>query len=374
MQIINRGTVAKGERDSEPSSLCFPGICILPSGRWQVSFRASPTKESVVEQRTMLCFSDDRGETWTAPTEPWQAPTLNGKQGNFRAAYLTALGDDRVLATLYWVDASNSDLPFFNEETEGLLESYLFYSISTDGGLSWSEPSQIDTSPYKVPTPITGPTLLLENGDWALQFETNKPYYDRSIWKHESMLMFSRDEGKTWSDYSCAAADPNATIFYWDQRPAVLANGHILDLFWTFDRKQARYLNIHARFSKDNGRSWQELIDTGIAGQPAAPVGLKDGRIVMVYVDRTVEPQIKAQVSFDQAKSWQKDTELMLYGNELRPQSTTKASMRDAWTEMSKFSFGLPATAKLSDEEFVVVYYAGPETDLTNIEWILVST
>ena len=43
--------------------------------------------------------------------------------------------------------------------------------------------------------------------------------------------------------------------------------------------------------------------------------------------------------------------------------------MADAWTEMGKFSVGLPATAALPDGDVLVVYYAGRETDRTDIEW-----
>src|SRR4030042_1085839 len=72
------------------------------------------------------------------------------------AAYPTALGADKVLAALCWVDHSDPALPFFNEETEGLLDTRIFLSLSKDGGETWSAPRLIDTSPYKVPTPLTG--------------------------------------------------------------------------------------------------------------------------------------------------------------------------------------------------------------------------
>jgi hypothetical protein len=372
MNIVDRGRVAVAEEGTDRASLCFPGVCAMLGGRWLVTFRAAPTKDSVGAQRTLLSSSDDGGRSWSSPREPWRPPLVDGKPGRFRAAHLTALGGERLLATLYWVDASDPSLPFFNEETEGLLESYLFQSLSRDGGESWSVPTRIDTRPYTVPTPITGPTLLLANGDWALQFETNKTYYDTSTWHHQSVLMFSADEGRSWPETSCAAADPDARIFYWDQRPAVLADGRVLDLFWTFDRESARYLNIHGRASGDHGRTWGELYDTEVPGQPAPPVGLADGRIVMVYVDRTVGAQIKARVSHDGGVTWPQEGEIVLAGDDFVQQTADKDSMQDAWTEMGKFSLGLPATAALGDDRFLVVYYAGPETDLTHIEWALV--
>ncbi len=373
MQVIDRGTVFAGRAGTERSSACFPGVCVLPSGRWIVTLRTAPTKEGVANQRTILTWSDDDGRTWAEAFEPWGPPPIDGKPGNFRAGHVTSLGGDRLLAIVYWVDVSDPSLPFFNEETEGLLDSRLFLSLSDDGGESWSPPALIDTSPYNVPTPITGPALALRNGEWALQFETNKSYYDTSIWRHASVLMFSADGGRTWPGHVEVASDPDARVFYWDQRPAVLPDGRVLDLFWTFDRETATYLNIHARLSADHGRTWGELWDIGVPGQPAAPVGLSDGRLAMVYVDRTGAPQIKARMSSDDGRTWPDASEIVIHGDSESSQNWEKGTMQDAWSEMSRFSVGLPATAPLPGDQILVVYYAGPETDVTNIEWARLS-
>jgi len=271
------------------------------------------------------------------------------------------------------VDYSQPDLPFFNEQTEGLLDSRIFLAESRDRGVTWSEPALVDTSPFNVPTPITGPALVLPDGRWACQFELNKPYYDTSVWRHSSVLIFSSDEGKTWPAYTIASNDPANRIFYWDQRPGVLDDGTIFDLFWTYDNQAAVYLNIHARESRDGGRSWSELWDTGVPGQPAPPVDLKDGRIAMVYVDRTGSPVVKARVSGDRGRSWPAETESVVYQRQADSQTRQKGAMADAWAEMAKFSVGLPATAALPDGDVLVVYYAGPETDLTDVEWVRLS-
>ena len=83
------------------------------------------------------------------------------------------------------------------------------------------------------------------DGERVCQFETNKPYYDTTPWVHQSVLMFSRDAGRTWPRHTVVTRDPR--IFYWDQRPQVLPDGRILDLFWTYGNAAAAYLNIHAR-------------------------------------------------------------------------------------------------------------------------------
>ena len=370
MEIADRGIVFFAEAGSEFSSACFPGVCAMPGGRWLVTFRASPKKADAFPQRFMIVLSDDAGATWSTPVEPFMAPPVDGKLGVFRSGHLTALGGSRVAAVLYWVDASDPSLPFFNEETEGLLDSRIFIALSEDGGETWCEPWRIDTTPFNVPTPITGPLLLLRSGEWAVQFETNKSYRDTSVWRHASVLMFSADEGRTWPGHVKVTEDPEARLFYWDQRPGVLADGSLLDVFWTFDRQGAVYRNIHARTSADNGRTWSPLWDTGLPGQAAPPVQLADGRIAMPYVDRERTPVIKLRASADGGRSWPRGSEVVLDDSTARAQQRGKSTMQDAWTEMGAFSVGLPYTALLPGGDLLVTYYGGPATDHTGVHWV----
>ena len=304
---------------------------------------------------------------WSAPAAPFVPPPVDGRPGRFRVLGFTGLGGSRVFATLLWVDHSDPTLPYFNEQTEGLLDSRILFAESADGGRTWSAPTLLDTSPFNVPTPITGPVLRLPDGELICQFETNKPYFDTARWVHSSVMIFSRDGGRTWPRHSIVTRHP--TVFYWDQRPQVLAGGRIFDLFWTYDNHAAHYLNIHARESRDAGRTWSELWDTGVPGQPAPAVELPDGRLLMVYVDRTTAPAIRARFSRDGGRTWPADTQFSIYESQLPTQTRNKAAMTDAWSEMGKFSVGLPATAALPGGDVLVVYYAGPETDRTDVEW-----
>lgn len=374
MQIIESGIIFQSEAnraaDSPRNSLAFSSFCVLSSGRWLASCRAAPTKNGTKGQHVLLAVSDDKGGTWSTPFVPFAPPNVEGKPGLFRTACLTSLGGDEVLAALCWVDHSDSDADFFNEETQGLLDTRIFFSRSHDGGQTWSTPELMETAPFKVPTPLTGPVLLLPTGEWICQFETNKPYNDLSEWRHSSVVMFSRDQGKTWPEYSLASLVGDDRIFYWDQRPGLLPDGRILNLFWTYDNASATYLNIHASQSEDEGRTWSELLDTNIPGQPAPPVGLGDGRIAMVYVDREAAPTIKLRVSADNGLSWPEETEEVLYELQRNTQTEQKGSMQDAWSEMGKFSLGLPIAAALHNGDVLVTFYAGPHTDQTNIHWM----
>lgn len=263
MKIVARGTAIAGRNGTALQSCSFPQLCVLPGGRWICGFRAAPSKAATAGQRSLLTFSDDEGATWSEPVEPFLPPPIEGKPGLFRTVAFTSLGGKRVLASLCWVDCSDPSLPFFNEKTEGLLDTRIFLARSEDDGNIWSQPSRMETAPFDCPSAITGPVLRLTNGKLACQFELNKHYHDPKPWHHSSVLMFSKDEGRTW---------PIESEILIDQLPAI-------------------------------------------------------------------------------------------------SQTKQKQNMQDAWAEMANFSIGLPTTALTQNGDVLVVYYAGPSADLTDIKW-----
>lgn len=369
MKIIDQGLVYSGKNHTDRQSCAFGQICVLPGGKWLCGFRTAPAKKSVPDQKAVLMTSSDRGKTWQGPVEPFTPPPIDGRPGAFRALALTALGGPRVMATLYWVDISNPELPFFNETTWGLLDSRIFHAFSEDEGQTWTAPKEMDTTVFSVPVALTGPTLKLANGELACQFELNKHYYDETPWRHSSVIMFSADGGHTWPRHQIVTSHP--TMFYWDQRPAVLQDCTLLDLFWTYDNQAGAYKNIHACRSVDHGRTWSDLWDTGVPGQPAPPRQFPDKTLAMVYVDRTGSPEIKIRLSRDSGETWPAETEMTLYSSGTKNQTWNKHSMEDAWAEMGEYSIGLPATDLTSDHHLLTIFYAGPATDQTDIHWML---
>jgi len=370
--MVNSGIVFSGPPKSDGSSATFPLPCVSATGRWLCAFRAAPSKQRNAGQRVLLTWSDDQGRSWQDPIEPFKPTTVDGKLGRMRFAGLTGLDSGRLLAAINWVEHTDPELPYFNEATEGLLDTRIFLSTSDDDGASWSPLRRMDTAPFPPPTPLTGPILSLPTGELAIQFELNKPYTDPNPWQHASVLMFSMDGGQTWPRHCIIAQDPANRIFYWDQRPSVLPDGHLFNIFWTFDREAAAYRNIHACESWDGGRIWSEPRDTGIPGQPGPVFPLGDGTLAMPCVDRTGPPAIKVHRSRNGGRTWLPEDALLLYASSGTSQTVEKASMRDAWSEMYAFSVGLPNAAALPGGGALLVYYAGPETNVTSIHWAVV--
>ncbi len=369
MHVVADGTVFRGGTGTDRQSAIMPSMAVLPGGRWLCSFRAARSKSGNTET-CLLTFSDTEGSDWSEPVMPWPVPEWDGRPGRWRQAYLTAVEGDHVIAVLGWIDDADPRIPYWNEQDMTLTDTRICLSQSLDRGDTWSTPAFLDLYPIQLCTPLTGPILVLRGGEWVCHFELNKRHGDPSVWRHASIMAISRDQGRSWPLLSVPGNDPANRFFYWDQRPGVLDDGTVLDTFWTLDSATNAYANIHARRSTDGCRTWSEMWDTNLPGQPGQPVSLRDGRIALSYVDRTAEPKIKLRCSDDGGRSWTEQSELVIYDAAVGSQTWEQlGSIQDSWAEMAAFSVGLPATTNLPDGGVLVCYYAGPETDATGIEW-----
>lgn len=373
MHLIDEGVVFASRPKSDAANACFPWVCVLETGRWLAGFRLAPAKSSRFS-RAVLSWSEDQGRTWSTPREPFAPMKVGGRVGVWRAAAPTPLGGQRVLVVLAWEDYSEPFKPMFNEATEGLVDMKLFWAISEDGGCTFSKPRRLHVGRYDaVPTPITGPAVVLPDGRWVASFEVNKHYDEPEPWQHRSSLAFSANQGRSWGGVVDVHTDPQRRIFCWDQRLAPMHDGSLLDLFWTYDQQQASYLNIQARASSDGGKTWGELWDTGVPGQPARPVSLPDGRVVLVYVDRTQSPVIRAQLSRDGGRTFDPASTILVHERSVRPQTWQKGTMQDAWAEMSEYSIGLPDAVALPDGTVLTTFYSGDRADHTDLRWARIS-
>ncbi len=369
MNIEDQGTIFADAPGGPNASTTFPAPCISRTGRWLCSFRGAPAKVPTANQHVLLTWSDDCGATWREPIAPFTPPEVDGRPGLFRFAGLTRLHEGVLLATINWVVHSDPEAPYFNEETEGLLDTRIFLSTSEDDGETWSTPYLIDTAPFDMPTPLTGSVVRFPDDELACQVELNKHYEDLEPWHHASVLLFSTDGGKTWPRNSIVSKDPDNKIFYWDQRVSLLPDGRLFVAFWTYDRLAADYLNIHTRYSTDRGRTWSPIHDTGVPGQPGPVFALEDGELAMPVVDRTGPPKITVRRSEDNGVTWPDADVVVVYDAADTTQTEKKATMQDAWAEMYAFSVGLPNVIPLPGGGGLLVYYAGKETNATGIHW-----
>ena len=368
MQVVNKGLVFKGRAGTLEASNCFPSVAALSDGRILVAFRSAAVKNSPVT-RVAVTASKDDGRTWSDPVAPAEDTAWDGTPGNFHCMNISEVAPGRVLGVLLWVDRRRPELPFFNPETEGLLPCKNLLYESRDGGGSWTFLCAADTTPFAGQPTTTGPVLSVSPGTLAAFYETNKDYDDPRPWRHQAVVKFSRDGGRTWPEHAVVAADPAGRCFYWDQRPVVLRANTLLAFLWTYDRTAKKDVPIHWTRSDDGGRSWTAPQSTGITGQIAYPAALADGRVLLAYVDRYATASIRVRMSLDEGRSWEPDELVLWPGAEERAARQNHGDgMGQYLQSMQQWSFGLPCTAMMSGGDVFIAYYAG-DPKVQSIHW-----
>ena len=371
MQIVNQGIIFSGAETPPLSSCSFPSILQLSNGAIIASFKGAATKGLRNDtDHAMTCFSYDNGKTWTFPIDVFEPPIVDGKPTTLRTIYYVEPEPGHVLAVANAVDATLVDLPYYNEETEGLKDTYMMYAHSYDCGKTWTDLQRIQVQTfYDLPLPLTGAPFLTKDGRIGIQFEVNKPYYETAYWVHHSAVVYSDDGGHTWGDEVVITDSP--AIYYWDQRVSALADGTVADIFWTFDRNKGDYINIHYCQSTDGGRSFSAPQDTGLVGQPGNVIDGKDNNLLTVYINREGRPEIRLAESCDYGITWHDVMTVFVYGKDRATKQNN--GMNDVWAEMAAFSVGHPFLTRMQDGSVWVYFYNGPATDRTDFHYVQIA-
>jgi len=369
MKIVDQGTIFDNpEGHPNRTSACFPAIEMLADGRLLASCQVGPSKNSAASE--LLFFeSFDEGKTWQ-PIDVNFNWAYQGVPGRPAAGHLAEISPGRLLMTVLWVDRSDPDAPFFHPETEGLLPVKMLLTESADGGYTWSDFREIDSSPFIQATP-TGPIIPLAEGTLIAPFEVNKEYLDPSPWLQKAGVVFSYDGGYTWKDARVAAHDSTRELFYWDQRHALLPDGTILVIFWTYNNVSGRDIDLHWAVSNDSGKTWTKPAPTGIAGQASVPVALGGSDVLLLSVHRYEPPCLRALLSHDGGRTWDEESALVFYEKPM-PAIPPADRTADYLQEMGLWTFGLPTGRLLPNGDVFCVYYAG-DAEQTGIYWVRIA-
>ncbi len=370
MQIIDRGVLNAGAPGSARAISTFPAVATLPDGSLMASYRVGSGKDSAdgtVEFRR----SHDEGRTWGDPVAPLDRVVEN-KQGSISVAYITPLSEQHLIMVACWVDRETyPGKPLFNEQTEGCLPMQVLLADSYDLGNTWG-PWRVLPCPDDIgPASLTNPLLKLPSGRLAVSVETNKHYEDVSQWMQRVVYLYSDDLGQTWGKPHTVSQDPEARIFYWDQRAAVDTEGRVISFSWTYDRETTKYQPIQRRVSEDEGQTWAGPEALGFADQPSVPAVLPDGKFVLAWVDRFGSCSIRARLAESGTSHFSEDSEISLfeYASTARNDPTNTAKLL---SQMELWSFGLPYAEALPGGDVLVVYYEGT-AQMMQISWVRLS-
>ena len=153
--------------------------------------------------------------------------------------------------------------------------------MSEDGGNTWREMEALGEQFYCVMT--FSSVLRLKDGAYLGMYHRRTGPNDESL---EVMQTITRDGGLTWSDPVLAAYVPEKKAC----EPFVFRSpgGEELCCLMRENTHKGRSLMM---FSRDEGESWSEPVDTpwGLTGDRHAGVYAPDGRLVIAFRDRALE-------------------------------------------------------------------------------------
>ena len=367
MKIVEQGIVCPGQSGGSQAVATFPSVAVLPNGHLLAAYRVGASKDSAGSV-TELRLSTNHGRAWGDPWSPFSS-TFAGVRGSLQVVYLTPLGSE-LLACALWVDReAYPNQPLFNAETEGCLPMKILVANSADQGRTFSPWREVAVTEDVGPPSLTNPILRLPSGRLAISIETNKPYYDRTLWRQRVVYCYSSDGGQSWTPPRTVCEDPTAAVFHWDQRAAVAPDGLLATFSWTYDKPDNRYLPIRRHLSRDEGLTWA-TDELDFADQPSHPAVLPDGRAVLAWVDRYGSQSIRARQAARLDQPFDPQTELTLYTAPVPPTQT--GGTGEMLADMGLWSFGLPYAEALPAGEVIVVYYAGT-TDCMDVRYALLA-
>lgn len=215
-----------------------------------------------------------------------------------------------------------------------------FYVTSSDGGATWSAKRPLP-EPWPSPSPF-GKIIVGKDGT-AMMSVYRMP-------SGETGILRSKDNGKTWGDYSQVFKSPNADETQIFEFP----DGRLT----AFTRLEGQnQFGLLLSESDDHGRTWPRRNKFMKAQQwPFDVTLLKSGNLLLSHGSRVGPGRFGAGVvlSKDMGKTWDEKHQVLLGANSLGGDT------------------GYPSTAQLDDGTIVTMYYATATTTLPEVHAVVV--
>lgn len=281
--------------------------------------------------------SRDGGQSWSPPRAVVDGPLDD------RNPALGRMADGSLV--LAWAECSCYDAA--GNWSPAMGGFALFSARSTNGGRTWSARKPLDAGPIGREGSPYGRIITLPSGVALMTvYGAPKPDAPSSIPQaHDvSGILFSRDNGRTWTDFTVIAAGGfNETAIVGLGGRRVLA------------AMRSEGGQVYIARSQDAGRTWSppERVTGGPEGRwqqhPADLVALPGGEVLMVTGNRLPPFGVCAALSLDSGVTWGWESRTSLAADSLHTDC------------------GYPSAVRLPSGEVVCVYYTvgdatGPET------------
>ncbi len=348
----------------DPKQYCsFPSVVCLADGTILVAFRqagensvmnsknGSPTHHDP-DSRIRIAISIDLGSSFTLTPFSFQANAPYGVND----PSLSILNDGSLLLRICQVEVLHSHQRKLLKnplaahrpdlKTVMAVAAQLFFQ-SFDGGKTWTDPWPLDCPGFENSASRDSITEL-EDGTLLQPVYQSLPTKTEEAW-----LIRSWDKGKTWGDAALMAKDDEGKysmiqgINYNESSVINIGNGHLIGVV----RADSSYYSdgnfmpiggageLITLFSENAGFSWSKPFPSGIWGQPAQLLKLKEGVLLCTFGFRKQPYSVKACLSYDNGKNWEVGQTIILAEG------------------APVYDIGYPGSAILPDGSIISVYY-----------------
>ena len=302
--------------------------------------------------RTVICFSNDLGETWSSPR------VVNDTPLDDRDAGILALEGDSLIVSWFTSDSRVPQLKGTSEDsppevrsryeaallsfTDSTVKRWLgsWTRVTQNRGEDWQNPVRVPVTAPHGPIRVSGGNLLYLGKVFALSTEGFREG------EGEIRAAVSEDSGGIWKELGTVPIYPGTDPGnYHEPHVVELKDGGLLGLIRLQNRKNEQDVSeqnltsfsLMQTRSADRGKSWSQAEPLGFHGSPPHLLAHSGGSVICVYGYRLEPYGQRAMITRDGGETWEYDYIL-----------------RDDGPDGD---LGYPASCELDDGSLMTVYY-----------------
>ncbi len=328
----------------------FPFLCELKDGTIAAVHVIGEAFESV-DSSSYISFSKDGGETWGEPQKMFDASGFDVPITDYAKA--TLLPDGRLMALGYAYLRKNPDYPIGNPENGGVLDDFVFCSISEDNGKTWGEVQKIECA-WGPHVEASAPITVLADGTLITPITGFPDWEGKSHGKMCGRALRSEDGGETWNDDAVCMEFEGNNVTCYEQRMCQLESGVVVNIGWNENVETGERCENHYTYSTDNGKTWSKPLTTGVMGQASSVCAIGGEKLLALHAVRrdTDRPGIYACIVDFSDKKWSIVEKTVVW-----EPATPMVKDKNMAEIFSFLKFGQPGAIKLSDGNVMMSHW-----------------